>query len=227
MTIFDRKYLTAIKLFGFTALILIGVTSCDKDRNKPGYSYFPDMEQSQAYETYTSNPNWENGRTNQLPVEGTVPREMIPFDFEKTDVNRTWAGQELENPYTGDAAVLDEGKRLYDIYCLHCHGDMGDGKGHLYTSQKYLYLPADLNSEKIRTNPDGEIFQVITVGYGVMGAHGAQILPDERWKIVSYIREELHPKADEAAKAAAVAEAEKAEKDVPAEAETTEEAVAE
>jgi hypothetical protein len=88
---------------------------------------------------------------------------------------------------------------------------MGDGKGHLYTSQKYLYLPADLNSEKIRTNPDGEIFQVITVGYGVMGAHGAQILPDERWKIVSYIREELHLKADEAAKAASTTELEKEE----------------
>lgn len=203
MTIFDKTYLRPIKYLGLSAVLLVLVTSCDKNRNKPGYSYFPDMEQSQAYETYTSNPNWENGRTNQLPVEGTVPREMIPYDFEKTDVNRTWAGQELDNPYAGDASVLDEGKQLYDIYCLHCHGDMGDGKGHLYTSQKYLYLPADLNSEKIRTHPDGEIFHVITVGYGVMGAHGAQVLPDERWKIVSYIREELHTKADEAAQKAA------------------------
>ena len=202
MTIFDKTYLGTIKAIGLGVLMLVSVSSCDKDRNKPGYSYFPDMEQSQAFETYTSNPNWENGRTNQLPVEGTVPREMIPFDFEKTEVNRTWAGQELENPFANDASVLEDGKRLYDIYCMHCHGDMGDGKGHLYTSQKYLYLPADLNSEKIRTNPDGEIFQVITVGYGVMGAHGAQILPDERWKIVSYIRQELHPKAEEAAKVA-------------------------
>lgn len=210
MTISDRtmNYLRSINMIGITLLVLVVMSSCDKDRNKPGYSYFPDMEQSQAYETYTSNPNWENGRTNQLPVEGTVPREMIPFDFEKTDVNRTWAGQELENPYASDPSVLEDGKRLYDIYCLHCHGDMGDGKGHLYTSQKYLYLPADLNSEKIRSNPDGEIFQVITVGYGVMGAHGAQILPDERWKIVSYIRDELHPKADKAANAAATEQTE-------------------
>ncbi|TRX71061.1 c-type cytochrome [Carboxylicivirga sp. M1479] len=220
MTIFDSnmKYLQTLKTIGLGVAILVAVTSCDKNRNKPGYSYFPDMEQSQAYETYTSNLNWENGRTNQLPVEGTVPREMIPYDFEKTDVNRVWAGQELENPYANNETVMEEGKRLYDIYCMHCHGDMGDGKGHLYTSQKYLYLPADLNSEKIRTNPDGEIFQVITVGYGVMGAHGAQILPDERWKIVSYIREELHVKADlakeeEAAKATEV-EAEKVEEPV-------------
>ncbi|WP_430811481.1 MULTISPECIES: c-type cytochrome [unclassified Carboxylicivirga] len=204
------KYLSALKTMGVTVLALLLLTACDKDRNKPGYSYFPDMEQSQAYETYTSNPNWANGRTNQLPVEGTVPREMVPYDFEKTEVNRIWAGQELVNPYAHDANVLAEGKRLYDIYCLHCHGGLGDGKGHLYTSQKYLFLPADLNSEKIRNNPDGEIFQVITVGYGVMGAHGAQILPEERWKIITYIREELHVKA---AKAAAEKAAEQAEKE--------------
>ncbi len=179
---------------GLTLLSVL--TSCDKNRNKPGYSYFPDMEQSQAYETYTTNPVWEDGKTNQLPPEGTVPREMIPYEFEKTDVNRIWAGQELENPYANDESVLAEGQRLYNIFCLHCHGDNGDGKGHLYTSQKYLYLPADLNSEKIKTHPDGEIFQVITVGFGVMGAHGAQILPDDRWKIISYIRQELHTRKD-------------------------------
>lgn len=196
MTIFDKEYFSTMKVVGVALLTLLLGSSCDKNRNKPGYSYFPDMEQSQAYETYTVNPNWENGRTNQLPVDGTVPREMIPFDFEKTEVNRTWAGQELVNPYAGDQSVVEEGYRLYNIYCLHCHGEMGDGKGHLYTSQKYLFLPANLNSEKIRTNPDGEIFHVITVGYGVMGAHGAQVLPDERWKIVNYIREKLHVQAD-------------------------------
>ncbi len=196
MTIFDREYLRTMKMIGLALFTLVFVSSCDKNRNKPGYSYFPDMEQSQAFETYTANPNWENGRTNQLPVDGTVPREMIPFDFEKTDVNRTWAGQELINPYAGDASAVDEGHRLYNIYCLHCHGEMGDGNGHLYTSQKYLFKPADLNSEKIRTHPDGEIFHVITVGFGVMGAHGAQVLPDERWKIVTYIREKLHVQAD-------------------------------
>ncbi|MBR8534719.1 cytochrome c [Carboxylicivirga sediminis] len=210
MTIFDKdmKHLRSFKMIGMAMFMLVVMSSCDKNRNKPGYSYFPDMEQSQAYETYTDNPNWENGRTNQLPVEGTIPREMIPYDFEKTEVNRTWAGQELENPYAYDKSILEEGHRLYNIYCLHCHGDMGDGNGHLYTSQKYLFMPANLNSEKIRTNPDGEIFHVITVGYGVMGAHGAQVLPDERWKIVSYIREELHAKADEAAKATEQAQSE-------------------
>lgn len=180
-----------IKVIAFGVAMIALLASCDKNRNHPGYSYFPDMEQSQAYETYTDNPVWADGRTNQLPPEGTVPREMIPFDFEKTDVNRTWAGQELENPYANDASELEEGKRLYDIYCMNCHGDLGDGKGFLYTSGKYPYPPATLLSDKIKDNPDGEIFHVISTGYGMMGSHAAQIIPDDRWKIISYIRQEL------------------------------------
>jgi len=39
---------------------------------------------------------------------------------------------------------------------------------------------------------DGEIFHTITLGFGSMGAHGAQIRPEDRWKIVLYIRSLQH-----------------------------------
>ncbi len=182
----------SIKTLTLGVAFLAILASCDKNRNHPGYSYFPDMEQSQAYETYAENPVWKDGKTNQLPPEGTVPREMIPYDFEKTDVNRTWAGQELENPYHGETEIVERGKELYGIYCINCHGDKGDGKGFLYTSGKYPYPPATLLSDKIRNNPDGEIFHVITIGFGMMGSHAAQVIPDDRWKIITYIRQELH-----------------------------------
>jgi len=192
MTIFANNMKKPIKIFSLGVALIALMASCDKNRNHPGYSYFPDMENSQAYETYDENQVWEDGKTNQLPPEGTVPREMIPFDFEKTDVNRTWAGQELENPYHGEAEIVDRGKELYGIYCINCHGDKGDGKGFLYTSGKYPYPPATLLSDKIKDNPDGEIFHVITVGFGMMGSHAAQVIPDDRWKIITYIRQELH-----------------------------------
>lgn len=168
--------------------------ACDSDRNKPGFSFFPDMEQSRGYETYSQNPVLEGGNTNMMPVENTIPRGIIPYEFEKTDENRKLAGQELLNPYHNEASgakVLEEGKRMYNIYCWHCHGDQGDGKGFLFTSGKYPYPPASLLSDRVAPNPDGEIFHVISVGFGVMGAHQGQIQPDDRWKIVSYIRKEL------------------------------------
>ena len=183
-----------MKILNNIWIALILITACDLDRNQPGYSYFPDMEQSRSYETYSENPVLPNGKTNLMPVENTIPRGNIPYHFEKTDENRKLAGIELINPYTKDSIdvnILNEGHRLYNIFCWHCHGEKGDGKGYLFTSGKYTYPPANLMADKVVNNPDGEIFHVISIGFGVMGAHQGMITPDERWKIISYIRNEL------------------------------------
>jgi len=177
------------------ALLLIGVMiSCDKDNNHPGYSYFPDMQDSRAYETYSSNPNFADGKTLRLPVEGTIPREMIPYDFEKTPENRIWAGQNIVNMTEMSMEDVERGKELFGIVCINCHGEKGDGQGFLYTSGKYPYAPKSLVTDILKTTPRGEFFHVITIGFGVMGAHGAQIKPDDRWKIIEYIKVELQGK---------------------------------
>ena len=170
-------------------MFLLSVTSCNKKKDHPGYSYFPDMMHSRAYETYSENPVFENGRTLQNPVEGTISRDMIPFGYTKDE--RVLAGKELKNPFEASEANIERGKRMYGIYCIHCHGDKGDGKGHLFTSGKYKYPIRSLLTPRVQDVPDGEIFHVITLGFGIMGAHGPQISPDDRWKIVNYVKHEL------------------------------------
>lgn len=185
---FQQPYKMRLNIAFLALLAITTFSSCDHDRNKPGYTYFPDMEESQAYETYSSNPNTKNGATNQQPVKGTVPREMIPYDFEKTPENKKLAGVEYQNPIKPTKENLDEGKRLYAIYCTTCHGNKGDGKGFLYTSGKYPFPPASLLTEKVQNVPDGETFHVISVGIGVMGAHNSQLTPQQRWLITSYVK---------------------------------------
>ena len=177
-----------IKIIVVYSFIVLGLWSCDFDRNKPGYSYYPDMEESRAYETYSSNPVFSDGKTNQLPVENTIARGNIPYHFVKTDADLALAGKELMNPYENNDSAVSDGKRLYTVYCINCHGEKGDGKGNLYVSGKYPYPPASLLSERAKNRPEGELFHIISVGYGVMGAHQSIINPDERWKIVSYIK---------------------------------------
>jgi len=178
------KLLTAI-------LVIAGASSCDHDRNNPGYQYFDDMVKSPAYETYTPNPNFEDGKSMQPTIAGTVPRGFMHYPFQKTDEDRVKAGSTFHNPLEPTTANLERGKEVFTIYCSSCHGDKGDGQGRLYTSKKFPYPPANLLSEKVRTIPDGEIYHVISVGWGIMAEHGSMLAPDDRWKAVLYIRDEL------------------------------------
>lgn len=171
------------------ALLVIG--ACDRTRTSTGWDYMPDMYYSEAYETYAPNENFENGLTMRTPVEGTVPRGMVPFPYEKTDEDRLLAGVELTNPVAFNQSAMESGKAAYRVFCVNCHGEDGDGQGFLFTSGRYPYPPASLVNEKVKQLSDGEIYHAITVGYGVMGAHGAMISQEDRWNIIHYIREAL------------------------------------
>lgn len=172
-------------------LALLAVISCDRTRSSTGWDYMPDMYYSNAYESYTPNPNFEDNLTMRTPVEGTVPREMLPFAWENNEEDRLAAGEALVNPLESNEANLVRGREAYEIFCSSCHGTTGDGQGHLFTSERYPYPPADLISDNVKALKDGEIYHSITVGYAIMGAHGGMIRPDDRWKIILHIRENL------------------------------------
>ena len=173
------------------AVLAFGVASCDRDNNSQGYIYFPDMTYSRAYESFSENPNFENNTTLREPVEGTVPRGYIPLSYTKDLDDRETAGRKLVNPFEYDEENLTRGKLLFERFCLQCHGELGNGQGLLYTSKLYPFPPASLVNEKVTGLPDGQIFHTITYGYGVMAEHGSIIPPNDRWKIILYIRNNL------------------------------------
>lgn len=164
------------------------LTSCDRTNNDPGFDYFPDMFYSKAYETYSESPGFSDGKTMREPVEGTIPRGLVPYPYQKTDEDRLRAGRELTNPLYADSANLQRGAAAFGVFCVQCHGALADGNGQLYTSGLYSFKPASLVNDKMKGLPDGEIYHVISAGQGVMQEHGSIIRPEDRWKIVLYIR---------------------------------------
>jgi hypothetical protein len=172
----------------FIILISVLLYGCNRNRNNPGWDYFPDMFYSTAYESYSINPNFENGMTMRLPVPGTVPRGFIPFDYTIDASSRTKSGNDLMNPFIPETEVVARGKEVYITFCIGCHGIRGEGDGQLYTSGLYPVRPRSLVAENAKKLRDGEIFHSITLGFGSMGAHGSQIKPDDRWKLVTYVR---------------------------------------
>ena len=93
------------------------------------------------------------------------------------------------NPLDNNPENLERGKQVYGVFCASCHGSQGDGKGHLVSSGVYNYPVRTLVSDQMRKRPDGEIYHTITLGFGVMGAHGFMIQAEDRWRTVYYVRE--------------------------------------
>jgi len=56
--------------------------------------------------------------------------------------------RKMPNPYPATEASLARGQRIYELYCVGCHGPSGDGRG---TAQPYLN-PPPLNFALLRRN---------------------------------------------------------------------------
>jgi mono/diheme cytochrome c family protein len=193
----NKYHLKFIRLFALILLTLGLFTSCQIDKNDPGLDYMGkyDMYYTKFYKAYTPNPILPHGQTIQAPPKGTVARGHKPFPFKGATVTdrvkeQYEAGAVLHNPLKTTDEVLAEGKKQFDIFCSDCHGKQGRCDGHLYTAGLFPAKPTSLVDNYVQSKPDGEIYYVITKGSisGLMPGHEIQIRPENRWKIIHYLR---------------------------------------
>lgn len=168
------------------ALAFIGtLSSCWSDKTKPNYQYMPDMYKSVGYETYSTNPNYANGMTTQMPAEGSIARGQVIYDYENTDAGYEAAKLNSKNPLEVNEANLANGKKMYDIYCISCHGGTGAGDGELVKRDKFLGVP----NYKDREITEGSTHHVIMYGRNMMGSHASQLTAKERWQVTMYVEQ--------------------------------------
>jgi mono/diheme cytochrome c family protein len=142
-----------------------------------------------------------DGSAMRQPVPGTVAvgglRENGPlFTGKGAD------GQFIASiPLAVDETLVARGRDRYHIYCQPCHDARGEGKGILF--QRGSVPTASFHQEKILNYPDGQIFDVITNGFGLMSGYRWPIAPADRWAIVAYVRELQKERAARAAAAPA------------------------
>lgn len=146
----------------------------------------PDMYDGPAVETYEPNSLLGDSISALKPVDGTVPRGFLVYpEFSPGQAGYDSAKAYLEMPATvpTDSVAMVKGKEIYKIFCDHCHGDKGMGKGILVENGVYAGVPA----YKDRQINLGSIFHVVTYGRNLMGAHASQITPEERWLVAQYV----------------------------------------
>jgi mono/diheme cytochrome c family protein len=52
--------------------------------------------------------------------------------------------------------------------------------------------PPTYSSARLLAMPEGQIFHAVTHGSGLMPPYGAQIPPDDRWKVVRWVQHLQH-----------------------------------
>lgn len=120
-------------------------------------------------------------RAMRLPVEGTVARGFIPYQF----MGETNPAEVLSNPYLPTVENLKLGEKKFLTFCSPCHGNFGDGDSRL---RGQFPNPPTLHSDRARNFKDGWIYHIITNGQNSMPSYASQITREERWAIVNYIR---------------------------------------
>jgi mono/diheme cytochrome c family protein len=104
-----------------------------------------------------------------------------------------------KNPVAPSASSIAEGKKLFSIDCVMCHGQEGDGKGELAVSMKLS--PPDYRDEiTMKKFTDGELFDIITNGKGGMPAEGKRATAEQIWNLVNYVRSFAQKRSSPAAK---------------------------
>lgn len=186
---------STIVFFGLAAMV-IAVAGCSDVKRTPGTVYMPDMANSRAYETYSTNPVFADGRTSQGPVAGTMKRgDDYPVHIEMDKVGDTanyFASRSLQNPIASlTAEQMKETERIYLINCGICHGAKLDGNGPLWKDGDgpYPSKPATLVGDaKYEAMPDGQMFYSLTYGKNLMGSYASQLTAKQRWEVITYIK---------------------------------------
>jgi len=155
-------------------LIAVTVAGCRQDmHDQPNYS---PLEESSFF---------ADGQASRPLVEGTVARGHL------NDDTLLHTGKEGDDdatvfPFAVNEAVMARGQERFNIYCSPCHGRTGQGDG-MIVRRGYRRPPA-LAEDRLRDQPVGHFFDVITNGFGAMPDYAAQIQAADRWAIVAYVR---------------------------------------
>ncbi|KAF0093010.1 MAG: hypothetical protein E1N59_3267 [Puniceicoccaceae bacterium 5H] len=195
------KQFLVIYFFGLLAFVsLMGFRGC-KFRQPP-LEIFPDMDRQAKFKPQAANDFYADNRDDRPAVAGTVPHIT---DFEEHYQHRApdtrfreddyLATGKMPNGEFGDGIPveltqdnMDRGQELFNIYCIACHGEVGNGKG-VVAAERYGFATIQsLLQTRIMEQPDGEIFNTITHGKNTMYPYGSKIRVEDRWKVVMYVR---------------------------------------
>lgn len=91
-------------------------------------------------------------------------------------------------PFAVTMEDLNRGQERFNAYCSMCHGLTGEGDGMIV--RRGFRKPPSFHSEQLQegTASASHFFDVVTNGWGAMPSYSDMISPEDRWKIIAYVR---------------------------------------
>src|SRR5499426_2191180 len=147
------------------------------------------------------NPRFEANEdgANRQPPEGTVARGSLALAVAAPKAavpGQVGAVGVVEFPFKLSAdpetrkkeimEILDRGESRFNITCLPCHGKLGDGNG--MVALRGFRHPPSYHLPRLRSAPTSHFYDVMTNGFGAMPSYAEVVTPEDRWKIIAYIR---------------------------------------
>jgi mono/diheme cytochrome c family protein len=115
---------------------------------------------------------------------------ILIFSFRACSLTRKFPSppscDAVTNPLKGNADATIEGKKIYTLYCVTCHGSKGKGDG--IAAPGLSKPPADHTSDFLQKQTDGALFWIITEGNNPMPTYKTTLTETQRWQVVNFIR---------------------------------------
>ena len=174
------------KLVGVTALVLFGLVFTAAYNRPFRWWPFNDMSEQEFIKPFTEN-------SLRAPAEGSVAVDQwdpVPLKTELTNY------PDFKNPVAATAESVQQGGKLFGIYCYPCHGqEMSPDPEKMSPVQKKGMPGANLLL--VRNYSDEHIFATITHGSAIMKRMSYHLSPEERWHVVNYIRSLINNTANQ------------------------------
>jgi mono/diheme cytochrome c family protein len=163
----------SLRLLILLVPMVVGLAGC-------GNTLRQDMANQPRQNPLSPSDFFPDGRSERPVVENTVVRGAVADDalFVPKESNAF--------PLQVNMELLERGQERYAIFCSPCHGLQGDGNG--MVAMRGMKHPPSYHDERLRHEPNGYFYDVITNGFGAMYPYAAQIPPRDRWAIVAYLR---------------------------------------
>ena len=145
-----------------------------------------DMHNQAKVQPFEASELFADGAASRTPVAGTVARGLLRAD------TRLYRGVEADGSFVDEiplpvtAELVTRGRERFEIFCSPCHGRTGDGLGMIV--QRGFKSPSSFHIDRLQQTQDGYFYDVITNGFGQMSDYASQVVPEDRWAIVAYVR---------------------------------------